>query len=101
MATTTEPRYVAGQRQRKAAVLFQACVALGYDAQRAVRLEPEHWRSVAKYAGVRKPSPATVRMVCGMLAGTVVLLCETCGRGNPDGQVGPPLPWGHPGPCRR
>lgn len=103
MTTTTEPPWVESARTRKAAQLVGVLMAMGATAEDVAAFTDEDRRMTEVQAGTRKGSAKTWAMVAEMLAGSARkrAWCPFCGLGNPDGDVGPPLPVGHDGPCRR
>ena len=69
------------------------------NAQWALAAEAAHVGGKARRVG-----PKTRRMVIDALAHDAderLMLCATCGLGNPGGDVGPRLPVGHRQECRR
>lgn len=95
---------IAHDRALKATDIFLACERLQVGAAQAARFAESERRDIEKVAGVRRPgSDRTWTIVVEMLAKSARAraLCVTCGLGDPEGEVGPRLPTGHEGGCRR
>ena len=59
---TTENPYAVAGRERKASALIDALDAHGWTAL-VHQMEPIHWETVAKSAGVNPPSQDTIQLV--------------------------------------
>lgn len=90
------------KRTLKAAKIADCLRLLGVTATQAIELEPKDRRMAERAAGVsNRGSEETWRRVIGMLAGSAQVLCPYCGHGDPQGGLGPPLPYGHEEPCNQ
>lgn len=103
MATDTEPWYVGHQRAAKASRIAESLRALRATADDVAHFTDEDRRMAEASVSVRRGSQATWRLVTEMLAGSSNpdALCPTCGRGDPEGVVGPRQRFGHEGLCSR
>jgi hypothetical protein len=99
--TVTEPWFVAEQRERKALTLADACRSAGLDADAVAHLDSKGRREVERAAGTRPGSDTTWTLVVSLLAGSAAAPCPWCVHGgDPAGTPGPPMEYGHSGPCR-
>ena len=100
----TAPWFVAEKRARKADQIARHLTARGIDARVAAHFTDDQRREAERGSGVKgKGSNQTWRAVVERLAGSAspAALCLTCGVGDPEGEIGPRKPHGHPGRCSR
>jgi hypothetical protein len=94
---------IAAARPWKAARIATSLRGIQCPPSEAVRFTAPDRRMAEAVAGVRPASAATWRLAIEMLAQShrARSRCPGCGHGDPDGVEGPPLPFGHEGPCNR
>lgn len=104
MQTTLDAR-IMREREAKVAHLVMFLLLTNHGAAEVLDFTDTQWLEACKgaYVGHKKaPSAQTRAMVVDALAHAAserLVLCQTCGKGNPSGIPGPRQPVGHPGEC--
>jgi len=93
--------WITESRTHKALALADECRRQGLSAVGVLHSTEQKRRELEHAAGTHKGSDDTWRQVIGLLLGAAMYPCPWCLIGDPEGPVGPPQEYGHPGLCVR